>query len=133
MIKDVSLILLLIFFLLLNTRGYHFSRSVCRLSKAKLIRALSSQNDENDKVPPVRIVDKEAVGYILNEVSSLLKSVSPSESPEVTAETVSGQFDEIFEKIKSNSDLSMEARERMALELNVAFDSINGQLYRYDV
>ena len=121
-----GLFLFLLSFLLLNSWGFQFSRSVFRFSKEKSVRVLSSRED--DKVPDVKVADKEAVGYILSEVSSLLKSISPSESPEVTAETISGEFDKIFEKIKSDSGLSMEARERMALELNVALSSVNGKM-----
>ena len=113
-------------FLFLNSWGFHSPRVVCSFRKAKLEGALSSQKD--DRIPDVRVADKEAVSYILGKVSSLLKSTSPSESPGVTTETISGEFDKIFEKIRSDSDISVEAKERMALELNIALNSIEGIL-----
>ena len=122
------LLIFLLSFLLLHSWGFRFqpllSRS--RHSKTKSTKLQSSGDDGDENIPEVTVVDKEAVSFILSEVSSLLKTVSPSDSPEVSTETISDEFDKIFERIKADSDLSTEAKERMALELNVALNSVEG-------
>ena len=123
-----SLLLFLLSFLLLHSWGFRFQPPLTRsrYSRAKSTKLQSSDDGGDENTPEVTVVDKEAISFILSEVSSLLKTVSPSDSPEVSTETISDEFDKIFERIKADSDLSTEAKERMALELNVALNSVEG-------
>lgn len=70
--------------------------------------------------------DTEAVDYVLSQVSKLLQGSGPSDSPDTDQEEVEQNFNKIFEGIRNNDGLSKEIKERMALELNIALDSVEG-------
>ena len=82
------------------------------------------EDDENPIIPPK--FDFEAVDYVLGEITKLIPSIEPSDNPDLTINDIQTKFDSIFNKIKDDSEISIEAKERMALELNIALNSISG-------
>ena len=91
-------------------------------------RHRSSQEDNEGSSPVIKPIESEAVDFVLSRISKILEGNSQPEGPEISEKEINGLFDKIFSDIKDESGLSPQTREMMALELNVAYASVKGEM-----
>ena len=76
----------------------------------------------------IKPIESEAVDFVLSRISKLIEGNGKPEGPEISEKEINGLFDKIFSDIKDESGLSPQTREMMALELNVAYASVKGEM-----